>query len=352
MSAFRPGAEETRIRTVTQYYRRVIERLKELPQVVAVGGSDNFPYGSRYARQRSEYRLEVRGESKEERAHRVPTLAVDVTPEYFQALGIPLLEGRAFREGDTLDAPWVIILSARAAKALFPGRPALDQEVRITFDGGGGDPWARVVGIVGDVKYEKREDDRGIELYYPYTQYGLSSTTLAIRIRGSAGELPARVREVVHSVDPETAVENVRPMDALIEDTLWRERLWGALLTGFAALALLLAAIGIYAVVAYAVTSRTREIGVRMALGSRPIEVLAVVAGGGMRLVAIGLAAGIAAASALVPWTRSLLFGVEGAGLAIYIVPALVLSVVALAACIQPAIRAAGIDPIRALRQE
>ncbi|HEY7820401.1 MAG TPA: ABC transporter permease, partial [Vicinamibacteria bacterium] len=111
LSAFRPGAEETRIRNVTSYYRLVIEKLKELPGVVAVGGTDKFPYGAR-PNERRDFRLELRGESEEERTHRGATLAVDVTPEYFQAVGIPLLEGRTFHDGDTLDAPWVVILSA------------------------------------------------------------------------------------------------------------------------------------------------------------------------------------------------------------------------------------------------
>jgi predicted permease len=351
MSAFRPGREEVRIRNVTAYYRRVIEKLRELPGVVAVGGTDNFPYGSRQAPERRDYRLEIRGESEEERTHRGPTLAVDVTPEYFQAVGIPLLEGRTFHEGDNLEGPWVIILSESASKILFPGRTALGQEVRVTFDGGGGDPFARVVGIVGDVKYDKREDG-GIELYYPYTQYGLSSTTLAVRVRGPAEGLAERVRDAVHSVDPETAVEDVRPMDALIDDSLWRERLWGTLLTGFATFALALAAIGLYAVLAYAVASRTREIGVRMALGSKPLDVLAVVAAGGMRLVGIGLLGGAIAAAGLLPLIRSLLFGIEGMSLSMYAIPALVLSAVALAACLMPAIRAARTDPVLALRQE
>jgi putative ABC transport system permease protein len=201
------------------------------------------------------------------------------------------------------------------------------------------------------VKYDKREPG-GIELYYPYTQYGLSSTTLAVRFRGPVEGLPEKVRGAVHAVDPETAVEDVRPMGVLIEDSLWRERLWGSLLTGFASLALALAAIGIYAVLAFAVTSRRREIGVRMAMGSRPIDVLAVVTGGGMRLVAIGLLGGAVAAWGLLPLIRSLLFGIEGMSLSMYAIPALVLAAVALAACLMPAIRAARTDPVLALRQE
>jgi predicted permease len=351
LSAFRPGAEETRIRNVTSYYRLVIEKLKELPGVVAVGGTDKFPYGAR-PNERRDFRLELRGESEEERTHRGATLAIDVTPEYFQAVGIPLLEGRAFHDADTLDAPWVVILSATASERLFPGRSPIGQEVRIAFDGGGGDPWARVVGVVGDVKYQKREDGTAIEIYYPYTQYGLSWTTLAIRTRGRTAGLAERVREAVHSVDPETAVEDIQEFSTLIDGSLWREKLWGTLLSSFGALALVLAATGLYGVVSYAVTSRTREIGVRMALGSRPKEVVSLVTGSGMRLVGAGLAIGLIAAALLVPLIRSVLFEADELSLIAYGVPTLVLAAIALAACVQPAIRASRIDPIRALRQD
>lgn len=352
MSAFREGPNEERIRNTTSYYREVIDRLEQLPSVEAVGGTDNFPYGSRYLADRNTERIEVRGDSDEELAHRAPAVLVDVTPDYFDALGIPLIEGRAFDEGDHLDAPWVIILSETGARTLFPDRPALGQEVRMTYEGGGVDPWAQVVGIVGDVKYDKREAGDGIELYYPYTQWGLASTTLAIRTRGATTDLLEQVREIVHAVDPETAVEEIRPLGALIEDSLWRERLWGGLVTAFAGLALVLAAVGIYGVVSYSVASRTQEVGVRMALGSKPRDVVALVTRHGMLPVLLGMVLGTALSLALVPLVRSLLFQAGSLDVVSYVVPGLLLAVVSFAACLQPALRAARIDPVRALRRE
>lgn len=352
MNAFRPGPNEERIRSVTAFYRQVAEKLRELPGVVAVGGTDNFPYSRGQDTHRRMATVEVRGESDIDERQRAPMMIVDCTPGYFEAMGIPLLEGRDFRESDTLDAPWVMTLSERTAKTLFPDRAALGQQVRFASDSGHADPWATVIGIVGNVKYGKRESEEGLELYFPYTQYGLSRPHFAVRTRGPATGLERMIRDAAASVDPETPVEEIRSMEGLLEDSLWRDRLWGSLVGCFAGLALLLAAIGIFGVMSYSVTQRTREIGIRMALGARPTGVLLLVVGESMRLVGLGVVLGALAAVASTRLIRSLLFGVEPADPLSFAGGSCVLILAALLACLIPASRAARVDPLVALRHE
>ncbi|MEM6702911.1 MAG: ADOP family duplicated permease [Acidobacteriota bacterium] len=352
LTAFQAGSNEERIRGVTAFYRQVIERLQRLPGVVSVGGSDNFPYGSRYTSARNEERVEARGQTVETQSHRAGALLIDVTPDYFQSVGIPLVSGRSFTEGDTLEAPWVIILSETGARRLFEGRDPIGQEVRITYEGGGADPWATVVGVVGDVRYDKREEEGGVELYYPYTQYGLASTTLAIRTRGPTQGLEKQIHEAVRAVDPGTAVERIESFRGLVDDTLWRERLMGTMVMACAALALILAAIGLYGLVSFAVVRRTREIGIRVALGSAPSRVLLDVTRSGMRLVLWGVVVGLGLALATLPLLRSYLFEPGAVDLIATVVPVLVLVAVGLLACLRPSWKAARVDPVQALTRD
>jgi putative ABC transport system permease protein len=352
LSAFRPGSNDDRIRGTTQLYERLAERLGRLPGVVAVGGTDNFPFSGTVYGQRGGRTVEARGEGDAERRFRAPALLVDVTPGYFEAVGIPLLEGRAFNGGDDLDAPEVIILSRRAAESLFPGRPAVGQEVRVTFDGGGADNWSRVVGVVGNVKHDQRWDDRGIELYYPHSQYGLAETVLALRTRGATGGLERQIRAAVAEVDPEVAVEGITTLQGMIDDTLWQDRVWSLLLASFAFTALVLAALGLYGVLAESVAQRTRELGIRLALGAVPRAVVARVTREGLSLVAIGLGLGLVATPLAARALGNLLFGVEPTALGPMLVAVAALLVAALLACALPALRAARVDPWRALRHE
>ncbi|MCG8462981.1 MAG: ABC transporter permease, partial [Holophagales bacterium] len=352
LSPFHPGSNEERIRGVTRFYRNLIGRLEQIPGVVAVGGTDNFPFSGSKHSNRGGVTVEARGETEDERRLRAPTLLVDVTPHYFEAVGLPLLEGRSFDDGDTFDSAKVIILSERGAGELFPDRPALGQEVRIAYDGGGADEWARVVGVVGDVKYDQRWDERGVELYYPHSQYGLTTTYLAIRARGPARGLEDAVRNTIAEGAPETAVERVATLEGMIDDALWQDRLWRAVFGGFSMMALLLAAVGIYGVLAESVAQRAREMGIRMALGALPQDVVIRVARQGLWLVAIGLAAGWLA----VPWIsralEAVVFGVESTPQIASLSAVLVLLGTALLACLLPAVRAARVDPLEALREE
>ena len=352
LSSFQPGSNEERIRGVTRFYGRLIEQLEQIPGVVAVGGTDNFPFSGSQFGDRGGVTVEARGDTEDDQRLRAPTMLIDVTPHYFEAVGLPLLEGRSFNDGDTLDGPMVIILNERGAQELFPDRPALGQEVRIAYDGGGADKWAQVVGVVGNVKYDQRWDDQGIELYYPHSQYGLSTTHLAIRTRGAASGLEEAVRATIARVAPETAVQRVRTLEGMIDEALWQDRLWSVVLGGFGLLALLLSAVGIYSVLAESVTQRTREMGIRLALGALPRDLVTRITRQGLQLVAIGLVAGLLTTPWILRALEAVVFGVDSTIATSSVSAILFLLVAALAACLFPALRAARVDPLEALRDE
>lgn len=344
------GTNDQRIQGSTRLIERVARRLAEMPGVEAVGGTDLFPYTPNQSSRRTIV-MEARGDGAE-RQHRAPSNLIDVTPGYFAALGIRLLEGRAFRDDEDLTKPWTIILSQRAAKAMFPGRSAVGQEVRMNSTGAQ-DPWARVVGVVENVKYRADDSEQSLEFYYPAKQYGLSQTYLAVRFnRDLAPGDAAAVRQMAQQEDVQTPVEEVKPMVRLMSDTLWQPRLWGYLMAGFAGLAGLLSAIGLYGVLSYSVELRRQEIGVRMALGAEPGRIAGWMTARGLKTVGLGLLAGLVLAAAGGRLLEGLLFGVERWDPALYAMAiACTLSVGALASQV-PARRAARVDPLAALRDD
>ena len=318
--------------------------------MAAVGGTDRFPFSPTY-RTRPTLVMEAKGDLHTDTTHRAPASLVDVTPEYFAAMGIPLLEGRPFRESDDLDAPWVIIMSERAAAAMFPGRSAIGQQVR-TNTAGATDPRATVIGVVGNVRYRATDSDDMLEFYYPYKQYGLSTTRLAVRFDRMRLGAEEEVRRVAAGIDPATPVEDVRQMADLMRETVWQQRLWGGVLAAFAATALALAALGLYGVLAFSVGQRTREIGVRLALGAKASGVASLVARESVALVVLGLALGLASGLAVARSMGTVLFRVPWFDPWTYAaVAAALLASGALAATL-PALRATRVDPVIALRAD
>jgi len=283
-------------------------------------------------------------------ARSAPSLLIDFAPGYFRAMKIPLLEGREFREDEDLTKPWTIILSRRAAKAFFPDRPALGQQVR-TNTIGAVDPWATVVGVVGDVKYRADESEQSLEFYYPAKQYGMSETRLAVRFnRDLTPQDATAVREAVAQENPETPVEDVRTMTSVVAQTLWQPRLWSRLLAAFAVIAAVLSAVGLYGMLSYGVEQRRSEIGVRLALGSTSAGIAWWMTRQGLRTVSLGLAGGLVLALACGRLLQSLLFGVEWWDPAVYLTALVAAVVIGIAASQVPALRAARIDPLVALR--
>ena len=348
LSPFRPGPAQQRIAGATEYFRRVIDSLGQVPGVVAVAATDGLPYTPDSA-DRPTYNMEVRGEGSVERSHRGPGNVVDITPRYFEAMGIPLLEGRGFDDRDQRTSEKVIVLSERAAKFLFPGRSPIGEQIRHNTNGMA-DPWSRVVGVVGNVHYKADETFDGIEMYYPSSQWEFDSAYVAIRFTGSPAGFENAVRQAVASVDPETGIDEMKSMDALISETLWQQRSWGYVLAGFAATTLLLTAVGLYGVLAYSVALRRTEIGIRAALGATPLRIFGEIAREGVALAAVGAAAGLVAALAVTRLLRTMLYGVPPSDPVTFALAALVLIAVAAVASALPGLRAARLDPVETLR--
>ena len=348
LSPFRPGSAQQRIDAASLYFRKVIDSLAAVPGVVAVGATDGLPYTADSA-DRPTYNMEVRGEGSVERSYRGPGNVVDVTPRYFEAMGIPLLQGRAFGSQDQLTSEKVIILSERAAKFLFPNRDPIGRQVRHNTNGMA-DPWSRVVGVVGNVKYKADEESNGMEMYYPSAKWEFESAYVAIRFQNSPIGYETSVRQAVASVDAETGIDEMKTMDALMNETLWQQRSWGYVLAGFAATTLLLAAIGLYGVMAYSVALRRTEIGIRAALGATPRTIFGEITREGVTLAAAGAAAGLVAAFGVTRLLGTILYGVPPGDPITFLLAALVLIAVAAVASALPGRRAANMDPVKILR--
>jgi putative ABC transport system permease protein len=349
LSPFKPGSAQQRIEAASDYFHRVIARIGEVPGVVAVGATDGLPYTPDSA-DRPSYNMEVQGAGSVERAYRGPGSVIDITPRYFDAMGIPLIAGRAFSEQDTSKSEKVIILSERAARFLFPGRSPIGGQVRHNTNGMA-DPWSRVVGVVGNVKYKADEASDGMEMYFPSAQWEFESAYVAIRFStNSPAVYENLIRQAVSSVDAETGIDEMKTMDALMDETLWQQRSWGLVLAGFAATTLLLAAVGLYGVMAYSVSLRRTEIGIRAALGATPKTIFGEVTREGVYLAAAGAAIGLVTALGVTRLLRTILYGVPPGDPVTFLLAALVLIVVAALASALPGLRAANMDPVKILR--
>jgi putative ABC transport system permease protein len=273
------------------------------------------------------------------------------TPDYFRAMGMRLVRGRWFDDWDGRSAGRrAVIINESFARRFWPNEDPIGKRLDLFY--GSTEGLEEIVGVVADVRREGLDRAVTLEGYLPYTQSPLDVMTLAVRATGDPAQLASAVRGQVLAADPEQPVFNVRTMQQLVSDSLGERRFSTFLLALFAGLAMLLAAIGIYGVVSYWVSQRTREIGIRAALGADRIDILRLVVGRGMLLAGIGVAAGLVASLALTRFLASLLFGVSAHDALTMAAVPLTLGLVALAACYVPARRAAKVDPLVALRFE
>jgi putative ABC transport system permease protein len=351
LSPYRPGKGDESVVRYADFYRRVIGRLQQMPGVVAAGATNNLPF-THASVQRNQATIGIRSDTEDQRRMRGNTMIADATAGYFEAMGIPFHAGRLFTEADTKDRPQAIVVSERTAERLFPGRSALGQQIRLEYLSGSTDPWGTVVGIVGNVKHAAAEDAAGLELYYPNTQYPVSTARVVVRVAGDPRAMQSAVTRTVAEVAPDTAMSEMKTMTELMQQTLWQQRLWSLVLIAFASLALILAGVGLYGVMNYTVRQRTREIGIRVALGAQPAQIAAWVTTKGLLLTSGGLVAGLALAVALGRWMQNLLFGIRGSDVATLVAVPAVLGLSALVACAFPAGRAAAVDPLIAIRDE
>ncbi len=268
-----------------------------------------------------------------------------VSPGYFRTMGIPLLDGRDFDQRDAPDVPPVVILSRSAARKYWGDELPVGQQIRV------GKVSAEIVGVVDDVRQTSLEEDPGPALYVPFDQRSRRGMTLVVRTDDDASVL-GPIRKAIWALRPDQPIEDVASMESLLASATAGRRFSMALLGTFAALALLLAAVGIYGVVAYTVSRRVREIGIRVALGAGPAAVIRLVVGRSLALVAGGAAAGLIAAAAAGGILQSLLFGVGRLDPWVFAGSSLVLVLVAAAASALPARRAARVDPLVAIRED
>jgi putative ABC transport system permease protein len=273
-----------------------------------------------------------------------------VNPEYFEAMSIAVRRGRAFNAQDTASSPKVLVVNEAFARLFLPDSDPVGRRLRINLSRG---LEGEVVGVVADVRHRGYDADPRPEMYVSYLQNTLWPVmNLVIRTRVEPASLASAVHGELERIDPRAAVFNVRPMENFLSDYVAERRLNLLLLLVFASVALATAAAGIFGVTAYTVTQRTHEIGVRMALGARPRDVLRLVVGQGSRLVVCGIVIGLAAAFVLTRLMSSLFYGVSASDPATFTLVGLTLCAVAVLACYVPAARAARVDPLIVLRGE
>jgi putative ABC transport system permease protein len=272
-----------------------------------------------------------------------------VTPNWFRTMGIPQLAGRDVTAGDAVDAPAVAVISESLARRDYPGENPLGQRLHVQIGRPEGNDY-EIVGVVGDIRMTSLESATGPAVYIPHTQLAIGLMTFVVRTGLDPHSLVPGIAAAVRGLDAELPLADVRTMEEVIDQTLARPRVIAVLLTVFAVMALALAGVGVYGVMAFSVAERTHEIGVRMALGATPQSVLRLVIAQAFRLVFVGVAAGLLAAIALTRVLSALLFDTDARDPWTLAGTALVLMLVALAAASLPARRGTRIMPIQALR--
>lgn len=329
----------------SRFYDEFLPRVAALPGVQSVAAIDNLPMEGG-----SEQPIAVEGRPAEVFALQRNVSVRRATPDYFRTMGIPMLAGRDFNLADTSGQKAVAVISQSMAHLFWPGENAIGKRFRISFTP---ETLREVVGVVGDIK------ERGLEVLEPVTMLYLpirqdESDPVSLVILGNAGvsRLTTEVNRALHQLNPELPITDIRTMEERVATTLSQQRSSMWLFALLAGLAFLLAAVGIYSVVAYSVRSRVREIGVRIALGARPVEVLRLVIVEGMKPTLLGVAAGAFGAYALGGVLSKLIYGVKATDPLTFIGVAVLLTGVALIACAIPGYRATRIQPVQALRNE
>jgi putative ABC transport system permease protein len=346
MTVVLPAAKYTDGNRQVTFHEQLKERVRSLPGVSGAGTVNILPLQGG-----NTTRFNVEGDPVPPPGQETEANIRTVNESYFQTLGVPIIAGRIFDERDKADAPGVVIIGKSLADRFFPGRDPIGR--RLVYTGVQAPP-DLIVGVVGDVKITALDEAIRPVLYYPYRQDPALATNLVVRTTADPTALAGAIRNETRALEPDVAIFNVRAMEQLISDSpaAFMRRFPALLISIFAGVALLLASIGIYGVVSYSVSQQTHYIGVRMALGAQPSDILKMVLKQGLALAFAGMALGVVAALALMRLLRSLLFEVQTTDGATFAFVIGTLFLVTLFACYLPARQATRVDPLVALRYE
>jgi putative ABC transport system permease protein len=346
-----PSARYGEIGKRTAFYQQVLDRIERLPGVVSAGFTTSVPLA---------WKGGTSGFYPEGLTDPIPGMAYDanhrqVSANYLQTMRIPLRQGRLLTPQDNEHSMPVAVINETMARQYWPGQQPIGHRMKLG-DPGSDIPWIEIVGIVGDVRQMGLDEPVKAEMYLPYQQVTdqpwFMPRDLAVRTTGDPSSLVGSIRQAIREADPDQPISNVATMSELLGDEAAQRRLGMIMLAAFSILALLLASIGIYGVLAYFVTQHTSEIGVRLALGATPGNILLMILRRGMGLTFLGIGIGLVASLVLTRLMSSLLFEVKAADPVTFLVVPVLLGVTALLACSIPARRAMKVDPIVALRYE
>jgi predicted permease len=347
MSLALPQAKYPDAQAAAAFHQKLLDRVALLPGARSAGVINYLPL------QQWGYNggVSIEGQGPYEPGRQPLAEFRAISPDYFRALSVPLMSGRFFTAEDQSNSQPVVIVNQALAQRYLPGQDPIGKHIRAI-----GNDWRTVVGVVGDVRQSGVSQAARAEIFVPITQAiwtGLTQTmSLVVRADSEPTALISAVRNAVSEIDPAQPVFNVKTMEAVVADSVSDRRLNMLLLGIFAAVALTLAVIGIYSVMSYTVSQHTREIGIRMALGARPTDVLRPVVGQGMGLTLVGVVLGVAGAFGLTRLMATLLYGVKATDPPMFAVVSALLVIVSLLACYVPARRATKVDPMVALRNE
>src|SRR3954453_19652293 len=322
----------------------LLERLKDLPGVQAVGITHSMPLVGDYV-----LGFNIEGRPPIDPSDLPKTNYYSVTPDYLRAMGIRLVRGRMFTPQDDAKAPRVALINETMARQFFPNEDPIGKRINIT---NGPDTWRQIIGIVADIKQYGVDKPTSAQSYEPFAQVPFSSLNLVIRTKGSPAAMLGALRRAVYAVDKDQPIGAIRPLEEIMADSIARQRFAMTLLTVFSTVALVIAAVGIYGVMAYNVVQRTGEFGIRMALGAQQRDVLRLVLTQGGKLIGLGLAIGVLATLAASRAMGSMLFNTSAYDPLTLATITLLLGAVALIACFFPANRGTKVNPIEALRAE
>jgi putative ABC transport system permease protein len=331
---------------ITSFFEQLINRIGSIPGVEVVGGIDPLPFGG----SDGTTGFVVEGGATAPVGQRPEVGERTATSNYFSALRIPVIKGRTFNSEDREDAPRVVIINEALAQRFWPNEEAIGK--RLGFKSSDPQVWHEIVGIVGNVKHRRLDVAPKPELYFPYSQYPGTFMTLVVRTTSESVNAIAAIRNQVLTLDPDQPIFDIKTMDERLSSSVAVNRFVMLLIGVFAALSTILAAVGIYGVMAYTVSQRTHEIGVRLALGAGARDVMRLVLVRGLKLIVLGMSIGIAGALALTRVIETLLFDVSATDPLMFAIISSVLMLVAMLSCFLPAYKAVRIDPMIALRYE